>query len=67
VEASLRRALELNPEYVSAHVNLGLLQYRRGHVSEAMKTWERALEIDPKHQFARIYLTQAMTAGAARE
>ncbi len=66
-EASLQRALDLSPERAEAYVNLGLRHHRRGHLNEAMRTWERALHIDPMHQLACCHLTQATTAGTARE
>jgi len=47
-KASLARALELNPRYVEAYVNLGQLHRRTGHLAEAIAAWERALELNPR-------------------
>jgi tetratricopeptide (TPR) repeat protein len=64
-KASLLKALELKPNYVEAHVNLGVLHQKLGNLTEAVKSWERALQLDPKHRLARIYLKQATAPGPA--
>jgi len=61
------RALELNPNYVDAHVNLGLLYQKSGNLTEAVQTWERAPQLNPKHSLARAYLTQATASGTSVE
>jgi tetratricopeptide (TPR) repeat protein len=53
------RALELNPRYVEAYVNLGQVHRQMGHRAEAIAAWQRALELNPAHPLARIYLAQA--------
>ena len=62
-KASLLRALELKPNYVEAHVSLGVLHQKLGNLTDAVKTWERALQLDPKHRLARMYLKQATASG----
>jgi tetratricopeptide (TPR) repeat protein len=42
-EASLKKALELNPRHTAAHNELGLVQRRKGRFSEARASYEAAL------------------------
>ena len=58
------RALDLKPNYVEAHVNLGVLHWKMGNPAEAVAAWERALMLDPTQQLARIYLAQATPRAA---
>ncbi|MBI5201163.1 MAG: hypothetical protein HY925_06225 [Elusimicrobia bacterium] len=44
---------------VQALYTQGLVQYGFGHVSEAAKTWEQVLKLDPKHPSARRALERA--------
>jgi len=46
-------------------VNLGVVHWKLGNLTDAVKMWERALQFDPKHRLARIYLTRATAPGAA--
>jgi tetratricopeptide (TPR) repeat protein len=63
--ASLAHALELNPNYVEAHVHFGVLHRRTGRLEEAIAAWNRALALDPAHPLARIYLAQATASRAS--
>lgn len=64
--ASFRQNLEaatLNPADASAHYNLGLIHQQRGEFDEAIKRFERAIEIDADetdahYQLGRIARTQ---------
>lgn len=49
-ERQLERALNLEPRLTDASVILGELQYRRGHISQAIATYEAALTHAPKEQ-----------------
>ncbi len=44
-----RRALELEPEYADAAVNLGVLLGRAGQPQAAIEQLEKALSWDPEH------------------
>ncbi|MGZ4991290.1 MAG: O-linked N-acetylglucosamine transferase family protein [Methylobacter sp.] len=44
-EAAYRNALELNPDFIEAHLNLGTLHERRGEVEEALTLWRGVLTI----------------------
>ena len=44
-------------------MNLGVLHQKLGNLTKAMESWERALQLDPTHRLARIYLKQASTPG----
>ena len=45
--AHLFRAVELQPEFVQARNNLGILLARSGRLDEAIEQFRQALEIEP--------------------
>ncbi len=51
--ASLRRAVELDPGFVPAWLELATFWRRRGDVERQRKALERALAADPRHREAR--------------
>lgn len=59
-EESFLAALALNPEYIHAQLALGASYYAQGRVDEAIKAFQRALEIDPDNEPARANLTALM-------
>jgi protein O-GlcNAc transferase len=68
-EGELRRALELDPLYVDALVNLALVEYRLGRLSDAVTRFGRALELQPAHgeahaNLAAVLRDQGETAGS---
>jgi Flp pilus assembly protein TadD len=52
-EASLLRALELNPRHPVAHNELGIVYRRTGRFGDARDSYEAALELQPNFHFAR--------------
>jgi Flp pilus assembly protein TadD len=52
-EASIKRALALNPRHPVAHNELGILYRRSGRFKKARKSYERALAVYPDFHFAR--------------
>jgi tetratricopeptide (TPR) repeat protein len=46
-EREYRRAIELNPNYTTAHHNLGVMLVRTGREAEGMAELHRALELEP--------------------
>jgi tetratricopeptide (TPR) repeat protein len=50
--AHFSRVIELNPRYITAYVNLAIIQYHQGRVSEAEKILLKALEIDRDYSYA---------------
>jgi Flp pilus assembly protein TadD len=52
-EASIKRALELNPRHPVAHNELGILYRRSGRFGKARKSYEKALAAYPDFHFAR--------------
>jgi Flp pilus assembly protein TadD len=52
-EASLEKALELNPRHPVAHNELGILYRKTGRFEEARESYERALRVYPLFHFAR--------------
>jgi Tfp pilus assembly protein PilF len=55
-EAAYRRALELDPDKVSALFNLGLVLHQRGALKDARQLYERAVKVDPSHAWAHYQL-----------
>lgn len=51
-EASLRRALELNPRHPGAYNELGLVQRRKGQFAASRASYESALALFPDFHFA---------------
>lgn len=56
-EESFLTALALNPGYIHAQLGLGASYYAQGRADEAIKAFQRALEIDPDNEPARANLT----------
>jgi len=54
--AAYRRCLELIPDFVDAHCNLGAIHHQRGDFGEARLCYEQALARDPSHFEARFNL-----------
>jgi Flp pilus assembly protein TadD len=52
-EASIKRALELNPRHPVAHNELGIVYRRTGRFEQARESYERALAVFPDFHFAR--------------
>ncbi|MES1207363.1 MAG: tetratricopeptide repeat protein, partial [Pseudomonadota bacterium] len=59
-ERELQRAIELDPGYVDAHVNLALVQDRLGKLSQAERTVGRALVLSPGHGEAHANLASIL-------
>jgi tetratricopeptide (TPR) repeat protein len=51
-EASLKKALELNPHHPAAHNELGLIERRQGRYAEARASYEAALAAFPEFHYA---------------
>lgn len=66
-ESSYRRALELEPQNVRAHNNLGQVLIRLGHAAEAAASYERAIAIDPTYALAYHNLGIALQQQALEE
>lgn len=55
-EASLKRALELQPQHPIAWNELGLVQRRQGKLDDARGSYEKSLAAAPGFHFARLNL-----------
>ena len=53
-----QNALELNPRYTQAYLDLGLVYMRRGDRGQAVQAWQKVLSLDPENRLANIYLRQ---------
>ena len=49
IGSSFRQALELNPHYLKARINLGFTLMEQGRYEEAEQELKTALETDPNH------------------
>jgi len=58
--AHLRRALEIDPDYMEAHNNLGARYMRLGRFEEAAAEFRRAMELDPAAEKAFANLAGAL-------
>jgi tetratricopeptide (TPR) repeat protein len=54
------RLLEIDPDHVDAHVNLGRLLHEDGAPAAAEKHYRRALALDPDHEIAAFNLGVAL-------
>ena len=52
-QASLERAVALNPRHPAAHNELGIVHRRRGQFDEARASYEEALDLFPEYHYAR--------------
>lgn len=48
----LAKAVEADPDYAEAHLELGTTAFRSGRIDEARSEFERAVELDPKQVVA---------------
>lgn len=49
-EALLREVIKLRPDYVDAHLLLGVTEEQRGKEEEAIRTYHRAIELAEQHR-----------------
>ena len=58
----LDEAIAARPRYLPAHVALGVTLLSLGDSKGAIAAWEKAIEIDPDHKAAQMYLRMAKGA-----
>ena len=56
--AEYREAIEMDPEYPDAHLNLGRLLHEQGEVGEAEQCYRRAVELQPDEPVAAVTSTK---------
>jgi tetratricopeptide (TPR) repeat protein len=59
-QRAYERAVELDPKYVPALINLGNLHYGAGRPDQARACFERAIEQEPSHPKARFNLANVL-------
>ncbi len=69
IEAHLKRAVELEPEFAPAHLELGKLYSRTNRLNDAAHEFERAIKLDANlaaayYQLGRVYARQKRSAEA---
>ena len=62
-----RSELEINPFDVPSHVEIGELELKAGRVEGALKSFSRAVELQPRHAMAELGLARALIAGRQYE
>jgi tetratricopeptide (TPR) repeat protein len=55
-----QRLLQLDPDHIDAHVNLGRLLHEEGAPAAAEQHYRRAVELDPEHETAAFNLGVAL-------
>ena len=58
----LKKLKEENPNYVPGLIKLGLTYYAQGLMIDALKEWEKVLDLDPKNKEALMYIQMAQKA-----
>jgi len=58
----LKKLLKDNPAYIPGLIKLGLSYYSQGRMIEALREWEKVLDIEAKHPEAMMYLEMAQRA-----
>jgi len=56
VEASFRKAVEVNPHEAEAYINLGIVLYDCGKLEEAIAQYQQAIHLDPTRYDAHYHL-----------
>jgi tetratricopeptide (TPR) repeat protein len=62
-----KEALRFAPQDADLMLNHGILASNLGHEQEAVQAWEKALEINPSHARAHLYLARALDASGKAE
>ncbi|MEH2338683.1 tetratricopeptide repeat protein [Nostoc sp.] len=57
-----RKAIQIDPNYVNAHVNLGFTLQAQGKLDEAITAYRKAIQIDPNYVNAHNNLETALKA-----
>ncbi len=65
-EAEFRQAIAANPWNATAHANIGVVMLRRDRLEDAIRWFEKALEIDPQVAGVREMLARKRAELARR-
>ncbi|MEK7689197.1 MAG: tetratricopeptide repeat protein, partial [Deltaproteobacteria bacterium] len=52
----LEEAININPEYIPARINLGITYYTMGHIEKAKAEWMKVLHKNPNDKKAQMYM-----------
>jgi tetratricopeptide (TPR) repeat protein len=50
--SSMKKGIELDSKHQIAHFNLGIVNYTKGNLKEAMDWWNKAIELNPSSDIA---------------
>jgi len=53
----LKRILQDRPNFLPAHLNLGVMYYSMGQAEDARRHWQEALRLDPDNKSCHMYLS----------
>ena len=63
--AAYRKALEINPKFVDAQLNLGITLREVGQFAEAEECFQKVLDLDATHPLAKQNLEEIKITRAA--
>lgn len=66
-QALLDRVLQADPNNVSAHETKGFLAFREGHLEDAKKWYEQAVQLDSQSYLAHYYYAVMAMSGPSEE
>lgn len=62
----LQQAMKIDPEYAAVWVNLGVAQEKKGKTAEAVSSYEKSIQLDPKNHWAMTRLARTLMLAGDR-
>jgi tetratricopeptide (TPR) repeat protein len=57
--AQYEKVLEINPDYLNAHYNVGIALFQKGQLDEPIAVFQKAVKINPNSYIIRFNLGKA--------